>query len=482
MPLVIPLLPESAPFTPAQRAWVNGFLAGLLSSAPGGGAAPSPVTAAAGGAAAPAAPAPGSGEPWHEPNLSLDERVALARGRPLADRLMAAMAQLDCHACGYDCRSYAAAIASGSEKKLILCSPGGAPTAAKLKEILAAEATAAPAPAQAARTQGAPAKPGRITFPARLLAREVLHHPGATSPVVHLVLDTAEASEPFQPGDSFGVFPENPPAAVEIALAKLRANGRERVLSPARREVSLRVALAEDCDLRDLDEVLATLPPKPPSLSDLVGSLGRLKPRLYTLSSSPRLHPGEAHLTVEVRQGGLASTWLGEKLPLGAAARMFVNPTKLRLPARGDAPVIMIGAGSGIALFRAFLQERKATGAAGWSWLLFGGERQADDLYRAEMKELLGEGALTRLDKVFRADSPDGAGLPERLAQCGAELWSWLEQGAHVYVSGDAKHMAPEVDAALARLVAEHGRRTPAEAKALLSALAKEKRYQREIY
>jgi sulfite reductase (NADPH) flavoprotein alpha-component len=142
----------------------------------------------------------------------------------------------------------------------------------------------------------------------------------------------------------------------------------------------------------------------------------------------------------------------------------------------------MIGAGSGIALFRAFLQERKASGAGGWSWLLFGGERQADDLYRGEMKELVAEGVLTRLDKAFPGDAADGVTLADRVAQCGAELWSWLEQGAHVYVSGDAKRMAPEVDAALARVAAEHGRRSPEEAKAFLAALAKEKRYQREIY
>ena len=243
----------------------------------------------------------------------------------------------------------------------------------------------------------------------------------------------------------------------------------------------MRVALAEDCDLRDLDEVLATQPAKRPRASDIVGSLGRLKPRLYTLASSPRLHPGEAHLTVAVVPGGLASSWLAQRLPVGGAARMFVNPGRLRLPARPDAPIVMIGAGSGIALFRAFLQERKASGAGGWSWLLFGGERQADDLYRGEMKELLAEGALTRLDKAF-LDAAPGVTVAERVVQNGAELWAWLEQGAHVYVSGDAKRMAPEVDAALARVVADHGRRSAAEAKAFLTALAKEKRYQREIY
>jgi sulfite reductase (NADPH) flavoprotein alpha-component len=486
---VIPVLPESAPFTPAQRAWWNGFIAGLLAGAPG----PTAGVAAPAAGAAPLAPT-AAAEPWHDPNLGMDERLALAKERPLADRLMAALAQLDCRACGYECRSYADAIASGAEKKLVLCSPGGAPTAAKLREFLAAAATAtatapkephAPAraapPAPAKKGEAAPAKAGRIAFAARLVGREVLHYPGASAPAVHLVLDAAEATESFEPGDSFGIFPENPPEAVDAALAKLGAHGRERVLSPARREVSMRVALTEDCDLRDLDEVLASQPPKRSPPSDIVGSLGRLKPRLYTLASSPRLHPGEAHLTVAAVPGGLASSWLAQRLPVGGAVRMFVNHGRLRLP-RGDAPIVMIGAGSGIAPFRAFLQERKANGAGGWSWLLFGGERQADDLYRTEMKELLGDGVLTRLDKAFPSDATAGVTLAARVLQNGAELWSWLEQGAHVYVSGDAKRMAPAVDAALARVVAEHGGRSPEEAKAFLAALAKDKRYQREIY
>jgi sulfite reductase (NADPH) flavoprotein alpha-component len=486
---VTPVLPETAPFTPAQRAWWNGFIAGLLAGAPG----PTVPSATAAGPVAYPSPSTAA-EPWHDPNLPLDERLARAKDRPLVDRLMAALAQLDCRACGYECRSYADAIASGTEKKLVLCSPGGAPTAAKLKELLhahvpapapvpAAKAAPAPSPppAPARKAEAAPTKAGRIAFTAHLLAREILHHPGASAPAVHLVLDAAEATESFEPGDSFGVFPENAPEAVDIALAKLGANGRERVRSPARREVSMRVALAEDCDLRDLDEVLASQPPKRPHPSDIAESLGRLKPRLYTLASSPKLHPGEAHLTVAAVPGGLASSWLAQRLPVGGAVRMFVNHGRLRLP-RGEVPIVMIGAGSGIAPFRAFLHERKATGTGGWSWLLFGGERQADDLYRAEMKELLGEGVLSRLDKAFPGDATPGVTLAARVLQNGAELWSWLEQGAHVYVSGDARRMAPEVEAALARVVAEHGRKSFEEAKAFLAALSKEKRYQREIY
>jgi sulfite reductase (NADPH) flavoprotein alpha-component len=394
---------------------------------------------------------------------------------------MAAMAQLDCNACGYDCRSYGAALASGAEKKTTLCSPGGAATAAKLKELLASERAPEAAPA-ARKAPPESAGRARVTFPARLLSREILHGPGAAAPVVHLVLDTAEASEPFEPGDSFGIFPENSDEAVETALAALRASGRERVLGPAHRESSLRVALAQDCDLRDLDQVLAELPAKWPPLGEIVRTLGRLKPRLYTLACSPRLHPGEAHLTVAVAPGGLASTWLAQRLPVGAAARMFVNRSKLRLPARREAPAIMIGAGTGIALFRAFLQERKATGGDGWSWLLFGGKHRADDLYREEMDELVAAGVLTRLDKAFPGDATPGVGLCDRILQNGAELWSWIEQGAHLYVSGDAKRMAPEVDAAIRRVVEEHGKRSPEDAKMFTASLAKEKRYQREVY
>jgi len=479
---VIPVLPENAPFTPAQRAWLNGFFAGLLSSHAANAAPPTTAAAAPPSGAAAAPPAPAN-EPWHDPALSLDERLALAEGRPLGERLMAAMAQLDCRACGYDCRSYAAALASGAERKVSLCSPGGAATAAKLKELLAA-ARPPQAPAQPPRKPAAEAaaRAGRVAFAARLLGREPLHGPGATAPVVHLVLDTSDAGEPFEPGDSFGIFPENAPDAIEAALAKLRATGRERVLGPTHRECSLRVALAEECDLRDLDEVLAALPAKRPPLFEIVRNLGRIKPRLYTLASSPRVHPGEAHLTVVVTQGGFASTWLAEKLPLGGAVRTFVNKGRLRLPSRPAAPVVFVGASAGIAPFRAFLQEREATGASGWAWLFFGGERQADDLYREEVDHFLGSGVLTRLEKAFPGDATPDVKLADRLLQNGAELWSWLGQGAHLYVSGDARRMAPEVDAALRAIVAEHGRRSPEEAKAFLAALAKDKRYLREIY
>jgi sulfite reductase (NADPH) flavoprotein alpha-component len=152
------------------------------------------------------------------------------------------------------------------------------------------------------------------------------------------------------------------------------------------------------------------------------------------------------------------------------------------LPQDANTPIIMIGPGTGIAPFRAFLQERKASGASSWSWLLFGGERQADDLYQREVDEFLAAGVLTRLDKAFPGDATPGVKLADRVLQNGAELWSWLEQGAHVYVSGDAKCMAPEVDAALRGVVAEHGRRSPDEAKGFLASLAKDKRYLREIY
>ncbi|MFL5262963.1 MAG: hypothetical protein ACJ79L_11245 [Anaeromyxobacteraceae bacterium] len=495
---MIPVLPESAPFTPAQRAWLNGYFAGLLSSQGGSAPAATPVPLPGAAAAAPpAAPA----EPWHDPGLSLDARLALAQGQPLPARLMAAMAQLDCNACGYDCRSYGAALAAGAEKKVSLCSPGGAATAAKLKELLAAPAAAPaasspkpapepapavasppPAPRPAVVAAVAAARAGRVTFRARLLARDILHGPGATAPVVNLVLDAGEAGEPFEPGDSFGVFPENSGEAVEGALAALRATGRERILGPAGREGPLRVVLTEDCDLSDLDEVLAQLPPRWPPLQDIVRTLARLKPRLYTLASSPRLHPGEAHLTVAVAPDGFASTWLAQRLPVGGTLRLFVNRGRLRLPPRSDAPVIMIGASTGIAPFRAFLQERKASGASSLSWLLFGGERQADDLYQREMDEFLAAGVLTRLDKAFPGDATPGVKLADRLLQNGAELWSWLEQGAHLYVSGDAKRMAPEVDAALRGVVAEHGKRSADEAKSFLASLTKDKRYLREIY
>jgi sulfite reductase (NADPH) flavoprotein alpha-component len=247
-------------------------------------------------------------------------------------------------------------------------------------------------------------------------------------------------------------------------------------------------AQPEDADLLDL---LLAFPSARPPLQELVSALALLEPRLYSISSSPKVAAGEVHLTVaavryrkhgRVRKG-IASTFLAERAEAGGAVPVFVQPAHgFRLPAQDDLPVIMIGPGTGVAPFRAFLQERRARGATGRNWLFFGDQRRAADfLYEEELTGYRRDGLLTELDAAFSRDQADRIYVQHRMRERSAELWSWVEEGAHLYVCG-ASRMARDVDAALAAIIARQGSRTLGEAKAYLAALAREQRYLRDVY
>jgi sulfite reductase (NADPH) flavoprotein alpha-component len=180
----------------------------------------------------------------------------------------------------------------------------------------------------------------------------------------------------------------------------------------------------------------------------------------------------------------VASIFLAERAAPGAPVPVFVQPSHgFRLPANGDAPVIMIGPGTGIAPFRAFLQERRALGAGGRNWLFFGDQHGATDfLYRDEIEGFARDGLLTRLDTAFSRDQPDKIYVQHRMRQHAAELWAWLQDGAQIYVCGDAIRMARDVDTALVHIIAKQGRMEMAGAKAHLAQLAREQRYQRDVY
>ena len=562
----IPVVPESAPFTPAQRAWLNGFLAGALnlrtdgsSVAPHGQngsngsrlhaqASSGSVNGNGGGLAVAEAPAADEEEdfPWHDPALPLDERVSLAEGKPFARRLMAAMAQLDCGACGYDCRIYSEAIASGSDKSLTKCAPGGKETARKLKELVAAEA-ASPGPvtgAAAAETSAkAPAAipergrpPERSAaydrhhpFPARLLRCDPLNRPGSTKDTRFVALDLKGSGLTYDVGDALGVFPENDPERVARIIKALGASGAEDVMGPDGEHVSLFDALGRHYSLgrpTDLmfellinsaadageagrlkeiladdgdsggDEVLDLLehfPSARPDPAEFVTALNPLQPRLYSISSSLKAYPDQVHLTVGVVRylngrrrecTGVCSTHFSDRVRPGQQVRAFVHPSHgFKVPADGNTPMIMVGPGTGIAPFRAFLQERRAAGAAGRNWLLFGDQRREHDfLYEEELEAYRRDGLLTRLDTAFSRDQADKVYVQHRMLENAAELWRWLQEGAHFYVCGDAKRMATDVDAALRRVVAEQGGMSPEGAKAYVGELTKAKRYQRDVY
>jgi len=519
-------LPENAPFTEAQRAWLNGFIAGLLGMERAL-ASPEKKEVPVG------APLGQEGFPWHDPTLALDERMKLAAGRPLERQLMAAMGQLDCGQCGYLCKSYAEAIGSGAEIDLGKCVPGGRDTAKKLKELIALRpAGAAPV------APGSPVRPvvergyGRdAPVPARLVSSAALTAQGAEKETRHVVLDLSGSGLSYAPGDSLGVWPQNNPDEVELLLAILRAKGSEAVTLADGSVVSAREALSRECDLRapsaglyellareatdevdrsrlarlaeddahaetfgvhDVLDALLEFSSARPRVGDFAAALGRMQPRLYSIASSQRKHPGEAHLTVGVLRyerndrtyQGTGSSFLAEHLRPGRRLSIFVQRAHaFRLPADPAAPVIMIGPGTGIAPFRAFLEERETAAASGRNWLFFGNQRRESDfLYREDLERLAEKRVLSRMDLAFSRDQTSKVYVQHKMLEAAPELWRWLSNGAYLYVCGDAKRMAGDVELALQGIAVTQGSMDAAAAKRYFSDLARAGRYQRDVY
>ncbi len=511
----LPLIPENAPFSPAQRAWLNGFLAGLYGGASGGMSVGTP-------SAAPP-PEPEEDFPWHDPALEMDERLKLAEGRPLPRRMMAATAQLDCGQCGYLCQSYTEALAEGREASTSLCVPGGKATARLLKQFLA-EAPTVVAPAVAAT---GPAKPsGRAV---RVLSAQPLTGPGSAKDVRHVVIDLTESGLTYEPGDSIGLATPNDPALVTATIDALGATGDEPVPCPDGTARPLREAFATQYDIArpldrttdllamaathprhatmlrqlsegadgaepadaDLLDLLVAFPSARPKLADLVASLPPLRPRLYSIASSQRVTPGEVHLCVSVvrdeRRGrlrlGIASGFLAHRAIEAGPIMAYVQTSHFRLPADPATPVVMVGPGTGIAPFRAFLAERAAQGIRGRTWLFFGDQHRACDfLYEQELEAWRADGTLARLDTAFSRDQANKLYVQHRMLEASADLWRWLQQGAHFYVCGDATRMARDVDAALRRIARGEGGLSEAQATDWIVALARQGRYQRDIY
>jgi sulfite reductase (NADPH) flavoprotein alpha-component len=557
---MIPVLPDSAPFSPAQRAWLNGFFAGafgLSGSAPAtnGHATNGHATnghATNGHAATAVAEPPVAEEtfPWHDPGLPLDERLKLAEGKPFERVLMSAMAQLDCGACGYVCQTYSEAIARGEDTDLTKCSPGGKDTAKTLKELVANRkplptvepsknghaANGHAANGHATNGHAAPAKAAgaahdrKNPFHAPLLKCAPLTRPGSGKDVRFVAFALRGSGLSYEVGDALGVWPENCSDLVEQVLAAMGARGDELVDAPDGRRVqsyeallkyfvitkisdrfvtlladraadpseagTLRALVQNDPDgileAWDVLDLLEQFPSARPPLAEMVAALSPLQPRLYSISSSLKAHPEEVHLTVGVVRytksdrvrKGVASCYLTEGLRARQKAGVFVHTSPgFRLPVSGDAPVIMIGPGTGIAPFRAFLQERAAVGAKGKNWLFFGDQRREFDfLYQDEMEDYQKSGVLTRLDTAFSRDQAEKVYVQHRMKEQAKELWSWLGEGAHVYVCGDARRMALDVDHALHAVVAEQGGMSAEAAKEYVKALSKAKRYQRDVY
>jgi sulfite reductase (NADPH) flavoprotein alpha-component len=243
---------------------------------------------------------------------------------------------------------------------------------------------------------------------------------------------------------------------------------------------------------REIIDFLLGWPAAKFSPAEFTALLRKLQPRLYSISSSPKANPGQVHLTVaSVRyeahgraRKGVCSTFLADRVEADTPVPVFVQTSNgFRLPADGTRPVIMIGPGTGIAPFRAFLQERRSLGATGRNWLFFGDQRRdCDFLYREEVEALLAAGTLSRLDTAFSRDQAEKVYVQHRMIESSRELWSWLEDGAHLYVCGDAKRMAKDVDAALLQVIRDAGGRSSEQAAEYVQKMKTEKRYQRDVY
>ncbi len=535
-PPIPSFIPESAPFTPEQRTWLNGLFAGLFGLEEG----VTPLSTAdvakllpglLGDAAAAAAPIEvDDGAPWHDPAMPLPDRMKLAEDRPLPRRLMAAMAQQDCGQCGYNCHDYSNALFVQSEKRLNLCVPGGKETARMLKQLYA-ELESAPVAAQAppAPTMPAPAAlPGRSrdnAVYATFLSRRRLNKPGSQKETWHVDIDLADTDLDYVVGDSFGIFPTNDPDLVEAVLAAIDAPPdfpignrtlREELaygasLSPApdmlfelishmtggeRKQKAKQLAAGKDPDgdaaTLDVLAALHKFQRVRPDPEAFIEALDPLQPRLYSISSSLKSTPGRVSLTVDAvryeidkrARHGVCSTFLGGRIAPGDKIKVYVQRAQhFALPADPSKPIIMIGPGTGIAPFRAFLHERQAIGAPGPNWLFFGHQRSNYDFfYEEEFAAMHAAGLLTRLSLAWSRDSNEKIYVQHRIREAGRELWSWLDDGAHVYVCGDAQRMAKDVEVAFVDVIAEHGSRSPTDAMKLLGELKAGDRYQTDVY
>ncbi|MEO6473979.1 flavodoxin domain-containing protein [Luteolibacter sp.] len=365
-------------------------------------------------------------------------------------------------------------------------------------------------------------------FPSALVQNYNLNGPGDKQ--THQVALSLEGSDlTYEVGDALGVYPLNPPEVVDEIIANLPFKAGD-VPAPDGGEVSLREALIRYYDIgslnksiiqkwqaksgspflrslvaaddkkayddfcwgRDLIDLVVDHPADFTDAEEFISQLKKLQPRLYSIASSPRAHPGEVHLCVGIvryntfgrKRGGICSTFLADRVNGDIKPRVYVHGNNaFRLPANGDTDVIMVGPGTGIAPFRAFLEDRKATGAKGRNWLFFGNPHSATDyLYQDEVEGYIADGTLAKFDVAWSRDQKEKLYVQHLMLQNGAELWSWLNGGCAFYVCGDASRMAKDVDQALLKVAEEHGKLTAEAAAAFISQLKKEKRYLRDVY
>ncbi|VEJ21028.1 assimilatory sulfite reductase (NADPH) flavoprotein subunit [Neisseria animaloris] len=395
-----------------------------------------------------------------------------------------------------------------------LCAQAAAPVSEGLKSASSA------APVAQVYTKEKP-------FTATLSVCQKITARNAEKDVQHIEIDLSGSGIRYQAGDSLGIWPLNAPDLVAEILALNNLNGSETVRLADGSETDIQTALTEHADITQntpafvqqyaalsgsedlqrtvenaeaLDTYLAVTPPvgvlsdfpHPLDAQTLFGLFRPQTPRLYSIASAQDEVGDEVHLTVGMVRyehhghtyTGAASGFVGSTLEEGGSVRVFVEPNPhFRLPENGDTPVIMIGAGTGIAPFRAFMQQREANGDVGKNWLVFGNQRFTDDfLYQAEWLQYRKNGLLTRADLAWSRQSKEKVYVQHKLAENAAEVWAWLQQGAHIYVCGDATRMARDVDNTLLDIIAEQGKLSRDDAEEYLNGLREDRRYQRDVY
>lgn len=347
------------------------------------------------------------------------------------------------------------------------------------------DAKIAPPVVEAKPTLGTKGNP----FPAPLIANVKLNAATSAKDTRHIAFSLAGSGVIYETGDALGVVVQNDPAVVDAVIAEQILNASEMVLLPDGGQAPLREALIKHYEVRAM---LGKPFDASQTAAEFIDGLKKLQPRLYSIASSLKAHPGEVHLCIGavryesngIQHQGVASTFLADRLPLGATTGVFVHTAKhFRVPASGDTRMIMVGPGTGIAPFRAFLEERQATGATGGNWLFFGDQKSHSDfLYRDQITRWQEDRFLTRLDLAFSRDQAEKVYVQNRMLEHAEEMWRWIEEGAHFYVCGDASRMAKDVDAALHQIIREIGGRSADDAAAYVAEMKKSKRYARDAY
>ena len=366
-------------------------------------------------------------------------------------------------------------------------------------------------------------------FPAKLAVNRSLCGADSEKDTRHFEIDLKGWGLNYEVGDSMTVWPTNDPALVEEIISKIGAKSDEAVKGP-NGDTTLREALFRDCRITQttpkfLNKIVERAVNGAPLLSELlkperkqdldtylwgmevvdfliehpsikwapqefVGTLAKLMPRLYSISSSLKAHSDQVHFTIDVvhyesrgrKRKGVCSTFLAERAEKSPIP-VFPNTSRFRLPEDGNTPIIMVGPGTGIAPFRAFLQERRATGAKGENWLFFGSQHQhCNYFYEDELEKMQGDRFL-KLECAWSRDSSEKFYVQHKMLNCADEIWKWMDgEGAHFFVCGDARRMAKDVDAALRKIIQEKGGKTEAQTNEYVEKLKTDKRYKRDVY